>query len=207
VTPEDPQAAATRLQIPAKTKLIGGKQIRFLGLMSGGHECKFLEEAGSSFAIPHEEEYFCGFSSKDLITACGDLALKNFVASRCLMRKLEREDKETKESSAAATASLQKWVTVLENLLAAEQNRNQQLQQEKENETKTSQAALETLCLDVERLASAKEDLSVQLRNKDTELTDAKNEAGRLNSVLERYRIEHIRSAEVLRSEVLELLE
>jgi hypothetical protein len=207
VTPEDPQAAATRLQIPAKTKLIGGKQIRFLGLMSGGHECKFLEEAGSSFAIPHEEEYFCGFSSKDLITACGDLALKNFVASRCLTRKLEREDKETKESSAAATASLQKWVTVLENLLAAEQNRNQQLQQEKENETKTSQAALETLCLDVERLASAKEDLSVQLRNKDTELTDAKNEAGRLNSVLERYRIEHIRSAEVLRSEVLELLE
>jgi hypothetical protein len=29
----------------------------------------------------------------------------------------------------------------------------------------------------VERLANAKEDLSVQLRNKDTELADAKNEA------------------------------
>jgi hypothetical protein len=77
VTPEDPQAAATRLQIPVETKLITGKQICFLGLMSGGHERKFLEEAGSSFAIPHEEEYFSGFSSKDLITACGDLALKN----------------------------------------------------------------------------------------------------------------------------------
>jgi hypothetical protein len=176
--PEDPQAAATRLQIPAKTKLIGGKQIRFLGLMSGGHERKFLEEVGSSFGIPHEEEYFSGFSSKDLITACGDLALKNFVASQCLARKLKREDKETKESSAAATASLQKWVTELENLVATEQNRNQQLQQEKENKTKTSQAALETLRLDVERLASAKVDLSVQLRNKDAELTDAKNEAG-----------------------------
>jgi hypothetical protein len=58
----------------------------------------------------------------------------------------------------------------------------------------------------VERLASAKEDLSVQLRNKDAELADAKNEAGRLNDVLERYRTEHIRSEEVLCSEVLELL-
>jgi hypothetical protein len=58
----------------------------------------------------------------------------------------------------------------------------------------------------VERLASAKEDLSVQLRNKDAELADAKNEAGRLNDVLERYHTEHIRSEEVLCSEVLELL-
>jgi hypothetical protein len=30
VTPEEPQAAAIRLQIPAEAKLIGGKQIRFL---------------------------------------------------------------------------------------------------------------------------------------------------------------------------------
>jgi hypothetical protein len=52
VTPEEPQAAAARLQIPPEAKLIGGKQIRFLGLMSGGHEHKFLEEAGSSFATP-----------------------------------------------------------------------------------------------------------------------------------------------------------
>jgi hypothetical protein len=37
-------------------------------------------------------------------------------------------------------------------------------------------------------------------------LTDAKNDAGRLAGVLEQYRTEHIRSAEVLRSEVLELL-
>jgi hypothetical protein len=91
-------------------------------------------------------------------------------------------------------------------LLAAEQDRNQHLQQEKENEVKTSQAALETLHTDVERLASAKEDLNAQLHNKGVELTNAKNEAGRLNDVLERYRTQHIRSAEVLHSEVLELL-
>jgi hypothetical protein len=206
VMPEDPQAAATCLQIPTKTKLIGGKQIRFLGLMSGGHKRKFLEEAGSSFATPHKEEYFSGFSSTDLITACGDLALKKFVASRCLARKLEREDKEAKESSAAASASLQNRVTELEKLLAVEQNSNQQLQQEKENERKISQAALEMLRLDIERLASAKEDLSVQLRNKDAELADAKNEEGRLSRVMEWYRTEHIRSVKVLRSEVLELL-
>jgi hypothetical protein len=59
--------------------------------MSGGHERRFLEEAGSSFAIPHEEEYFNSFSSEDQVTACGDLALKGFIASRCLARKLERE--------------------------------------------------------------------------------------------------------------------
>jgi hypothetical protein len=56
------------------------------------------------------------------------LALRNFVASRCLARKLEREDKETKESSAAAVASLQTRVTELEKLLSAEQDQNQLLQ-------------------------------------------------------------------------------
>jgi hypothetical protein len=107
VTLEEPQAAAARLQITSKAKLIGGKQIRFLGLMSGGHERKFLDEASSSFAIPHEEEYFSGFNSEDLVTACGDLALKGFVASWCLAQKLEREEKEAKDSSAATVASLQ----------------------------------------------------------------------------------------------------
>jgi hypothetical protein len=178
VTPEEPQAATARLQIPSKAKLIGGKQIRFLGLMSDDHERKFLEEAGSRFAIPHEEEYFGGFSSAYLVTACGDLELKNFVASWCLARKLEREDKEAKDLSAAAVASLQTRVIELENLLATEQDRNQQLQQEKENEVKTSRAALETLRSDMERLASAKEDLNAQLRNKDVELADTKNKAG-----------------------------
>jgi hypothetical protein len=43
---------------------------------------------------------------------------------------------------AVAAASLQNLVTELEKLLSAEQNRNQQLQQEKENDAKTSQAAL-----------------------------------------------------------------
>jgi hypothetical protein len=90
VTPEEPQAAATRLQVPAEAKLIGGKHIHFLGLMSGGHERKFLEEAGSSFAIPHEEEYFGNLSSADLTTACGDLSLNAFVVSWCLTRRLEQ---------------------------------------------------------------------------------------------------------------------
>jgi hypothetical protein len=48
VTPEEPQAAAIRLQVPTEAKLIGGKHIRFLGLTSGGHERNFLEEAGTS---------------------------------------------------------------------------------------------------------------------------------------------------------------
>jgi hypothetical protein len=84
VTPEEPRAAAVRLQVPAEAKLICGKQIRFLALTSGGHERKFLEEAGSSFAIPHEEEYFGKLSSAELTTACGNLSLKAFVTSRCL---------------------------------------------------------------------------------------------------------------------------
>jgi hypothetical protein len=175
VTPEEPQDVAARLRIPSKAKLIGGKQIRF-GLVSGGHKRKFLEEAGSSFAIPHEEEYFENFSSSDLITACGDLALKNFVASRCLALRLEREDKEAKKSSAAVSASLQNRVTELEKQLAAEQKQGQHLLREKEDEAKMSQAALDTLRLEMENLASARADLSVQLCNKDTEPAEAKNE-------------------------------
>jgi hypothetical protein len=128
VTSEEPQVVVAWLQIPSKAKLIGGKQIRFLGLMSGGHERKFLEEAGSSFVIPHEEEYFSGFSSEDLVTACGDLALKSFVASRFLARKLEQEEKEVNDSSAAAVASLQTRVTELERLLATEQDRSKRLE-------------------------------------------------------------------------------
>jgi hypothetical protein len=127
VTPEELQAAATHLQIPPEAKLIGGKQIRFLGLTSGGHERKFLEEAGSSFTIPHEEEYFGNLSSADLTTACGDLSLKAFVASRCLARRLEQESKKAKELSVAAVTSLQSRVAELEERLAAEQERNHQL--------------------------------------------------------------------------------
>jgi hypothetical protein len=88
VTPEEPRAAAVRLQVPAEAKLIGGKKIRFLGLTSGGHERQFLEEAGASFTIPHEEEYFGKLTAAELTTACGDLSLKTFIASRCLARRL-----------------------------------------------------------------------------------------------------------------------
>jgi hypothetical protein len=75
VTPEEPRAAVVRLQVPTEAKLIGGKKIRFLGLTSGGHERQFLEEAGASFAIPHEEEYFGKHSATELTTVCGDLSL------------------------------------------------------------------------------------------------------------------------------------
>jgi hypothetical protein len=87
--------------------LISRKQIRFLNLTSGGHERKFLEEAGSSYAILHEEEYFSNFSSEDLVTTCGDLALKSL--------------------SAEATAYLQTRVIELEKMLAAEQDRRKRL--------------------------------------------------------------------------------
>jgi hypothetical protein len=38
MTPEEPRAAAVRLQVPAEDKQIGGKKIHFLGLTSGVHE-------------------------------------------------------------------------------------------------------------------------------------------------------------------------
>jgi hypothetical protein len=71
---------------------------------------------------------------------------------------------------------------------------------------KAFQAALEMLRLDVENLASTKEDLGAQLRDKEAKLAEAQNELSQLSNVLERYHVEHIRSAETLRSEVLELL-
>jgi hypothetical protein len=188
VTPEEPRAAVVRLQVPVEAKLIGGKQIRFLGLKSGGHERKFLEEAGSSFAIPHEEEYFAKLSSADLTTACGDLSLKAFIASRCLARRLEQESKDAKELSAAATTSLQNRVAELEGRLTAEQERNRQLLQAKEDAAKTSEAAMEALRLDVEALASTKEDLHTQLLDKDAKLAEAQKEASQLSDVLERCR-------------------
>jgi hypothetical protein len=128
VTPEEPRAAAVRLQIPAEAKLIGGKTIRFLGLTSGGHERQFLEEAGASFAIPHEEEYFGKLTAAELTTACGDLSLKAFIASRCLSRRLEQESKEAKEKSVAAVSLLENRVAELEGRLAAEQERSRKLQ-------------------------------------------------------------------------------
>jgi hypothetical protein len=119
---------------------------------------------------------------------------------------LEQESKKAKELSVAATTSLQNWVTELEGRLAAEQERNRQLLQAKEDEAKASQAALEALLLNVENLASTKEDLDVQLRDRDAKLAESQKEAGQLSDVLERYRAEHIQSAETLRLEVLELL-
>jgi hypothetical protein len=142
VTPEEPRAAVVRLQIPAEAKLIGGKKIRFLGPTSGGHERQFLEEAGASFAIPHEEEYFEKLTTAELTTAYGDLSLKAFIASRCLARRLEQESKESKEESVAAHTSLQNRVAELEGWLAAEQERTRRLQQEKEDVAKSTGSPL-----------------------------------------------------------------
>jgi hypothetical protein len=207
VTPEEPRAAAVRLQVPAEAKLIGGKKIRFLGLTSGGHERQFLEEAGASFAIPHEEEYFGKHSATELTTVCGDLSLKAFIASRCLAKRLEQESKEAKEESLAANSSLQNRVAELEGQLAAEQERTRRLQQEKEDAAKSSEAALETLRHDVETFSSAKEDLHAQLVNKEDKLAEVQKEASELSGTLERYRADHIRSAEALRTDILGLLE
>jgi hypothetical protein len=119
---------------------------------------------------------------------------------------LEQESKDAKELSAAATTSLQNQVAELEGRLAAEQERNRQLLQVKEDAAKTSEAALEALRLDVETLASTKEDLHAQLRDRDAKLAETQRETNQLSDVLERYRAEHIRSAETLRSDILELL-
>jgi hypothetical protein len=97
-------------------------------------------------------------------------------------------------------------VAELEGRLAAGQERNRQLLQVKEDAAKTSEAALEALRLDVEALASTKEDLHAQLLDKDAKLAEAQKEASQLSDMLERYRAEHIRSAETLRSDILELL-
>jgi hypothetical protein len=173
VTPEEPRAAAVRLQVPAEAKLIGGKTIHFLGLTSGGHERQFLEEAGASFAIPHEEEYFGKLTTAELTTACGDLSLKAFIASRCLARRLEQESKELKERSMAAVSSLENRVAELEGRLAAEQERARRLQQEKEDTAKSSEVVLKTLRHDMETLSSAKEDLHAQLADKEAKLAEA----------------------------------
>jgi hypothetical protein len=206
VTPEEPRAAAVRLQVPAEAKLIGGKTIHFLGLMSGGHERQFLEEAGASFATPHEEEHFGKLTAAELTTACGDLSLKAFIASRCLARRLEQESKESKEESVAAVTSLQNRVAELEGRLAAEQERTRRLQQEKEDAAKSSEATLKTLHHDMETLSSAKEDLHAQLADKEAKLAEAQKETSELSGTLERYQADHIRSAEALRTDILQLL-
>jgi chromosome segregation ATPase len=88
----------------------------------------------------------------------------------------------------------------LEGRLATEQERNRQLLRTKEDEAKASQASLEMLRLDVENLASTKEDLGAQLHDKEAKLAEAQNELSQRSGVLERYRAEHIRSAKTLHS-------
>jgi hypothetical protein len=56
----------------------------------------------------------------------------------------------------------------------------------------------------VEALTSAK-DLHAQLLDKEAKLAEAQKEASQLSDVLGRYRADHIRSAETLRTDILEL--
>jgi hypothetical protein len=58
----------------------------------------------------------------------------------------------------------------------------------------------------VETLSSAKEDLHAQLVEKEAKLAEAQKEAGELSGTLEQYQANHIRSAEALRTDILELL-
>jgi hypothetical protein len=108
--------------------------------------------------------------------------------------------------SAAANTSLQNRVAELEGRLAAEQERTRRLLQEKEDASKSSEAALETLRLDVEALSSAKEDLHTQLVDKEAKVAEAQKKASELSGTLERYRTDHIRSTEALRTDILESL-
>jgi hypothetical protein len=97
-------------------------------------------------------------------------------------------------------------VAELEGRLAAEQERTWRLQQEKEDAAKSSEAALETLRHEVETLSSAKEDLHAQLVDNEAKLAKAQKEASELSRTLERYRADHIRSTDALRTDILELL-
>jgi hypothetical protein len=98
-------------------------------------------------------------------------------------------------------------VAELEGRLAAEQERSRKLQQEKETSARSSEALLNTLRHDVEVLSSAKEDLRVQLADREAKLAEVQRETSELNGALERYRTDHIWSAENLRDDILQLLD
>jgi hypothetical protein len=59
----------------------------------------------------------------------------------------------------------------------------------------------------METLSSAKEELHAQLADKEAKLAEAQKEASELSRTLERYRADHIRSAEALRTDILQLLD
>lgn len=61
------------------------------GLLSGGHERKFLSEAGNTFSLSHEEERFSQLGTEAMFEACEDLALKIFIALTSRLAALEQE--------------------------------------------------------------------------------------------------------------------
>jgi hypothetical protein len=107
----------------------------------------------------------------------------------------------------AAVSSLENRVAELEGRLAAEQERARRLQQEKEDSAKSSEAVLNTLRHDVEALSNAREDLHAQLADGEAKLAEVQKEASELSGALERYRTDHIQSAEALRNDILQLLD
>lgn len=110
VTSEDPKFAAERIGAPMNAAFVGGQIIDFLSLQNGGHECQFLSER------------FGNLDLDAMVEAYDDLALRSFVASRCVSRKLHQRETET--SSSSELAALQARVSELENQLASEKERN-----------------------------------------------------------------------------------
>lgn len=73
VMADEPGEAAERLGYPLTTRVISGKVVGALKFHSGGHERKFLEEAGQSFCLSLMEDELAESGTKSI------LALKTFV--------------------------------------------------------------------------------------------------------------------------------
>lgn len=64
---QDPSEAAKCLGFPETSRVIGGKVVGGLKFRSGGHERKFLEEAGQSFYFPLMEEELSGARTEEIL--------------------------------------------------------------------------------------------------------------------------------------------
>lgn len=86
----DPSEAAIRLCFPLSTRVVGDQHSDALNFYSGGHERRFLAEARESFCLPFMEEKFCKAETKNILNNDEDLALKTFVAARCVSRSYKK---------------------------------------------------------------------------------------------------------------------
>lgn len=108
---------------------------------SGGHESKFLKEAGQSFCIPLMEERLCEEGSQRILENAQDLALKAFLAIRCASRALEKEGEAS--SSRDLISQIEKDKESLEVQLASEKEKTNSLAKEKED-VETARGKAET---------------------------------------------------------------